>query len=115
MSNSTPTEDVVSIPATVAVLDGGIGLNWLPKSLPRDVFKRVLFDMLRYAGFREPRTVAFVRNRIVHGASRVDYWRLRIEASECQMQGVNPVEAVRKMQQYLRTSHGVAGVEFDVQ
>lgn len=90
------------VPAAVNCVNGGIGINWVGISLEGRDFRRFLHEMLRYAGFRLPETVHFERNKLDEtGRPRVDWYRLRISSDECQVNGVNPKDAVEYLRSFL--------------
>lgn len=88
-------------PVAVNIVDGGIGINWLQwEGLEREEFRRFLADVLNAAGFPCRNTVRFSRNK----NGRVDWYRLRIASDECQVNGVNPRDAVMRIRDFLASS-----------
>lgn len=107
-------EDVLTVPVAVGVVDGGVGINFGRRHGLEDVAHRdFLHATLRAGGFRFPETVRYERNKTgIDGKSYVDWMRLRIASDECQVNSVNPQDAVSKIKSYLTSSmclddHGV--------
>lgn len=96
-------EEQEVVPVAVGVVDGGIGINFGRKhGLENDEHNEFLRDMLRAAGFHFPETVRYDRNkRGDDGRMYVDWMRLRISSDECQVNGVNPKEAVMHIENFL--------------
>lgn len=93
-------------PVAVDIVNGGIGINWVGMSLQGPEFMRFLHELLRHAGFRLPQTVFFERNKIdpASGQARINWARLRISSEECQVNGVNPNDAVLFIRGFLSSA-----------
>lgn len=109
---------VESVPVVVGVVDGGIGINFGRRhGLENEEHKSFLHDLLEHAGFPFPQTVRYDRNKQSQdGKSYVDWMRLRIPSDECQVNGVNPSDAVVRLRKYLNSGEITAryGVTFEV-
>lgn len=106
------------IPVVVNIVDGGIGINFGKRhGLEGDAHRAFLHDLLINAGFTFPETVRYSRNKVAQdGKAYVDWMRLRISSDECQVNGVNPADAVLHLKSYLGSAlifenHGVS---FDI-
>ena len=87
------------IPVAIAVVDGGIGINWHAfDGLPEQGFKDLLREIKLVAGFPHPDTVRFRRNK--DDGSGVDWYRLRIASDDCQVNGVSSYEAVLNLRRF---------------
>ena|SRR3990167_8352495 len=92
------------VPVAVNIVDGGIGINFGRRhGLQAEEHKAFLYDMLRAAGFPFPETVRFDRNKQQDGRVYVDWMCLRIASDECQVNGVNPADAVIKIRLFLQS------------
>ena len=92
-----------AIPIAINVVDGGIGINWHAfDGLPNEEFKELLAMIKLAAGFPHPDTVRFQRNKPDGGG--VDWYRLRIAADDCQVNGVNPYEAVLRLRRFFASN-----------
>lgn len=98
--------NVAKIPVAVDVVDNGIGINFGRRhGLEGDAHRDFLHTLLMRAGFRFPETVRYERNKTSQdGKTYVDWMRLRIASDECQVNGVNPQDAVIKLRRYLESS-----------
>lgn len=96
------TEDQV-IPVAVGIVDGGVGINFGRRhGLENQEHTSFLHDVLKAGGFTFPETVRYTRNKEGDDGKRyVDWMRLRISNDECQVNGVNPKDAVIHIEQYL--------------
>ncbi len=95
--------DYKLVPVVMGVVDGGVGINWEYVDLDLEPFKEFLHAFLVAMGFYQPKLVDFEKNQSVpEGDSpKVDWFRLRISQSECEVQGVNPANAVHKGRRWL--------------
>lgn len=112
------TMELAKVPTAVGVVDGGIGINFGRRhGLENENHRDFLHDLLIHAGFTFPETVRYERNKIAQdGKVYVDWMRLRISSDECQVNGVNPHDAVLHLRKYL-TSTEIAdryGVGFEI-
>lgn len=82
-----------TVPASVGVVNGGLGINLDYHGLEGEAHTRLLFSLLTSAGFRSPRTVRFERNKPGMEGEKIDWNRLRISNDECQQGGIIPLEA----------------------
>lgn len=106
------------VPVAVGVVDGGIGINFgYRHGLQDQEHRRFLRTLLLKAGFSLPETVRFQRNKqAADGKIYVDWMRLRIPSDECQVNEVNPSQAVLNLRQYLASDAVLEdfGVAFEV-
>lgn len=95
--------DTVTVPVAVGVVEGGVGINFGRRhGLEDQNHKDFLHDMLRSGGFKFPETVRYERNKVgSDGKSYVDWMRLRIASDECQVNSVNPQDAVMQIKLWL--------------
>lgn len=90
------------IPVAVGVVNGGLGINFgRQHGLDGDEHNAFLRDMFTAAGFSFPETVKYERNKQGEdGKMYVDWMRLRVSDDECQVNDVNPQEAVVKLRRF---------------
>lgn len=103
------------IPIAINVVDGGIGINWHAfDGLPEVDFKNLIMEIKMMAGFPHPDTVRFLRNKA--DGSGTDWYRLRIASDDCQVNGVNPNEAVLRLRRFFAGQEPTErwGLKFDV-
>src|SRR3990167_957550 len=92
------------VPVVVNVVDGGVGINFGRRhGLQEEIHTTFLRTLLQQAGFPFPETVRFERNNRKEGVARVDWMRLRISSDECQVNGINPADAVIKIKMFLES------------
>ncbi len=98
--------DCKTIDVVLGVVDGGIGINWEHLDLELEDFKEFLHVLLAEMGFPKPRRVNFEKNLTTQDGEppRVDWFRPRINQGECEVQGVNPSNAVWKARRWLGSS-----------
>ena len=98
-----PERDHKMVPVVLGVVGGGIGINWEYLDLEFEEFKTFLHAFLYEMGFTQPRLVNFEKNLSVSEgeAPKVDWFRPRISQSECEVQAVNPANAIHKARRWL--------------
>ena len=86
------------VPVVVGVVNGGIGINWDFLDLEKEEFKTLLHTFLYSMGFTNPRLVNFEHNG---EDGKIDWFKVRIPSDECQLQNVNPGDAVHRARRWL--------------
>ena len=101
-----PERNHKMVPVVLGVVNGGIGINWEYLDLEFEDFKTFLHALLYEMGFTQPRLVSFDRNLDVPEGDtpKVDWFRLRIPLSECEVQAVSPANGVHKARRWLASA-----------